>query len=181
MLLNSTDIKQYQDNIKIICGKNIYELDEFEKCLQEALNIDTSIRVFLANILRAINISNNIDRDRGINSSTDISILLQCNICKNKKLFLSHKENSSFQRYLKNIDQNNLEILCKLSNLFDKQYLSLDKLSFNDNFIESKNSDTVSSKSDALLYDENSIQNLSYEQLQKLARIVAKEQQRRKQ
>jgi len=173
MLFTETEFKKYKLKIFKIFGE--YEdRDEFETYLQNKLNTN-NLKIYISNILRAINIVLGNDTNKYINEIDDLNLLVKLNLSKNKDKLLEFKEDERVKRYLKNVNKDKLAILIKLSEVLDD--IDIEKLDLSNIQIQ-KSNDTLSNIEDTSNKSENFITNekneikeipLIYKQYKKLS------------
>ena len=154
MLFTETEFKKYKLKIFKIFGE--YEdRDEFETYLQNKLNTN-NLKIYISNILRAINIVLGNDTNKYINEIDDLKLLVKLNLSNNKDKLLEFKEDERVKRYLKNVNKDKLAILIKLSEVLDD--IDIEKLDLSNIQIQ-KSNDTLSNIEDTSNKSENFITN----------------------
>jgi len=156
MLFTETEFKKYKLKIFKIFGE--YEdRDEFETYLQNKLNTN-NLKIYISNILRAINIVLGNDTNKYINEIDDLNLLVKLNLSKNKDKLLEFKEDERVKRYLKNVNKDKLAILIKLSEVLDD--IDIEKLDLSNIQIQ-KSNDTLSNIEDTSNKSENFINKIN--------------------
>ena len=143
MLFTETEFKKYKLKIFKIFGE--YEdRDKFEDYLLKTLQTG-NLKIYISNILRAINIVLGNDTNKYINEIDDLNLLVKLNLSKNKDKLLEFKEDERVKRYLKNVNKDKLAILIKLSEVLDD--IDIEKLDLSNIQIQ-KSNDTLSNIED---------------------------------
>ena len=117
MLFTETEFKKYKLKIFKIFGE--YEdRDEFEDYLLKTLQTG-NLKIYISNILRAVNIVLGNNTNKYINEIDDLEILVKLNLKDNKDNLLEYVNDEAVKRYLKDVDSEKLDILIKLSSILD--------------------------------------------------------------
>jgi len=116
MLLTTVDFNKYKIKINQHLSSNFETYSELENYLQEELGV--SIGKCITDIIRAINILNNLDRDENIRDATEVELILMANITQNKEKLLKYKNEDNVSRYLSTLTLKKLTLLEKLSDVF---------------------------------------------------------------
>jgi len=117
MLFTEIEFKKYAPKIKEIFG-SFKDRDEFETYLQNKLNTN-NLKIYISNILRAVNIVLGNNTNKYINEIDDLEILVKLNLKDNKDNLLEYVNDEAVKRYLKDVDSEKLDILIKLSSILD--------------------------------------------------------------
>jgi len=117
MLVTTIDFNIYKKKLEEKLNSNFLSYNELEDYLK--IKLGTGIGKYITDIIRAINILNNLDRDDKIRDATEIELIMMANLTQNREKLLKYKNQDNVSRYLSTITDERIDLLKKLSEVFD--------------------------------------------------------------